>query len=279
MLNRRVCFIEVECDDNGARQLKRLEGLAIKGKVSRKMGSTLSEASLSVANLTQADIEYLTTYTSPYVKPKVKKKLNIYAGYEKTGWGRIFTGDIENALPSDMPDTWLNIKAKSLYYQNRMPLSYGLTNTTSKEAAESIANNLGLAFDWQATSTKTLDVFNFTGSYAGLIKKFNNLEDVTMYEDNGVLRVVDKIQKRPEKTAKLISKDTGMIGIPEPDEYGVKIKFLIDSSVFIGDWVYIKSVKLPGIDGYYQIYALEFDFATREQPFYCIASCKRYGVL
>jgi len=224
MLDRRVCFIEVECNDNGNRQLKRLEGLAIKGKVSRKMGSTLSEASVSVANLARSDIEYLTTFTSPYIKPKVKKKINIYAGYEKKGWGRIFSGDIENALPSDMPDTWLNIKAKSLFYQNRVPLSYGLTNTTTKDTAESIANNLGLAFDWQATSTKTIDVFNFTGSYAELIKKFNKLDDVTMYEDNGVIKVVDKIQKRPDKTAKLVSKDTGMIGIPEPDESNKECK-------------------------------------------------------
>ncbi len=279
MLDRRVCFIEVECNDNGNRQLKRLEGLAIKGKVSRKMGSTLSEASVSVANLARSDIEYLTTFTSPYIKPKVKKKINIYAGYEKKGWGRIFSGDIENALPSDMPDTWLNIKAKSLFYQNRVPLSYGLTNTTTKDTAESIANNLGLAFDWQATSTKTIDVFNFTGSYAELIKKFNKLDDVTMYEDNGVIKVVDKIQKRPDKTAKLVSKDTGMIGIPEPDEYGIKIKFLIDASVFLGDWIQTKSVKLPSTDGYYQIYALDFDFASREQQYYCNASCKRYGVL
>jgi hypothetical protein len=107
MQNRRVCFIEVETEDNGKKELKRLEGLAIRGTVNRKAGSMQSDAKLSVANLTQSDVEFLTTFTSPYVRPKVKKKINIYAGYTNTGWGKIFSGDITKALPSDLPDTWL----------------------------------------------------------------------------------------------------------------------------------------------------------------------------
>lgn len=298
MQNKRVCFIEVECIDNGtrrsvsdessslsssapapARQLKRLDGLAIRGRVSRKMGSTQSDADVSIANLTQSDIEYLTTFTGPYVKPKVQKKINIYAGYENTGWGRIFSGDIERALPDGQPDVWLNIKAKSLYYSNRIPLSYGVANTTNKELAKSIANNLGLAFEWQATSQKTIDVFNFTGSKAGLIKEFNDLEDVTMFEDNGVIKVVDKISKPPQNGVKLISKDTGMIGIPEPDQYGIKVKCLLDASLKVGGWIKTQSVRLPGTNGIYQIYTLDFDFSSREQQFYCDIYAKASGVL
>lgn len=279
MRNKRVCFVEIECIDNGQRSLKRLDGLAIKGRVSRKMGSILSEARVSIANLTKQDIEYLTTYTSPYINPSVLKRINIYAGYEETGWGRIFTGDIYKALPSDMPDTWLNIEAKSLYYQNRVPISYGVTNTSSKDLAQSIANNLGLAFDWQATSTKTFDIFNFLGSKTGLIKEYNNLEDVTMFEENGVLKVVDKLSKPPEGSIKVINKDTGMIGIPEPDQFGVKVKCLLDPSLFCGSWIKVESVKLPTINGNYQIYTLDFDFASRENPFYCDIYAKNYGVL
>ena len=107
MRNNRVCFLEVETNDNGNKQLKRLQGLAIKGRVSRKMSAVESEATVSVANLTKSDIEYLTTFTSPYVKPQSKKLIRIYAGYSQTGWGKIFEGDITEALPSDLPDTWV----------------------------------------------------------------------------------------------------------------------------------------------------------------------------
>jgi len=278
MLDKRVCFIEVETNDNGRRELKRLDGLAIKGRVSRKMGSVLSDARISVANLKRSQVEYLTTYTSPYVNPSVRKKINIYAGYEKAGWGRIFTGDIYKALPEGIPDTWLNIEAKSLFYQNRIPLSYGLQNVTMEEAGKSIATNLGLSFEWQASSQKTLDVFNFSGSQAQLIKEYNELDDVVMFEDNGVLKVVDKIAKRGDKTAKLVNANSGLIGQPEPDQFGVKFKCLLDASLYCGDWVKLESRNLPMINGYYQVYTIDFDFASREQQFYCEIYAKNYGV-
>lgn len=270
MQNNRVCFIEVESlDENGKQQMKRLDGLAIKGQVNRKAGTIQSEASLQVANLNKKTVEYLTTCTSPYFNKKTQKKINIYAGYEKTGWGRIFTGDITVATPKGMPDNWLHIKAKSLYYANRIPLSYGASNITSRELGQSIANQLGLSFDWQATSTKTIDTFDHLGSKAELIKKYNQLENVTMFEDNGVLRVVDKKQTPPENVVKLINKNTGLIGEVEPDEYGVKLKCLLDVSLDCGKWFKLESEKLPNLNGNYCIYTLDFDFASREQQFYC----------
>ena len=279
MRNNRVCFVEVETNDNGNKQLKRLQGLAIKGRVSRKMSSVESEATVSVANLTKSDIEYLTTFTSPYVKPQTKKLIRIYAGYSQTGWGKIFEGDITEALPSDLPDTWLNIKAKSLYYLRRAPVSYSTANTTMKDSAQSIAQELNLSFDWQATTNKNLDIFNFNGSKAELIKEYNRLGDVVMFEDNGKLKVIDKNAKRDDsKPVKVVSIDSGMIGIPEPDKVGVRVKYLLDASTNPGDWIQVKSVKLPVINGYYQIYELTYDFATREQQFYCEVLGKAAGV-
>ena len=280
MNNKRVCYIEIEVNNNGTKQLKQLDGLAIKGIVSRKMGAVLAEARVTIANLTRADIEYLSTYTSPYINPSVLKKINIYAGYEQTGYGRIFSGDIYRALPSDMPDTWFNIEAKSLFYSNRTPITYGAKNTTMQETAKSIAESLNLSFDWQATSMKTLDSFNFMGSKGELIKEYNRLDDVIMFEDNGKLKVVDKLAKRESnKTTKLISKGSGMVGLPEPDERGIKVKCLLDPSLSCGDWVQVKSEKIPNVNGYYQIYELGYDFANREQQFYSVISAKRYGVL
>lgn len=279
MQNRRVCFIEIETNENGKKQLKRLDGLAIKGRVSRKMGSSESEATVSVANLAKSDIEYLTTTTSPYIKTQTKKMINIYAGYSQTGYGRIFTGDIYEALESDMPDTWLNIKAKSLYYEKRAPITYSTSGTTMRQTAESISQQLNLSFDWQAIQNQNLDNFHFTGSKAELIKRYNALGDVVMFEDNGVIRVLDKSAKRTnQQPVKLISAESGMIGLPELNDKGVKVKCLLDPSLNCGAWIQVKSLKLPVANGYYQSYALDFDFATREQAFYCDISAKAGGV-
>lgn len=270
MNNKRVCFVEVECiSPSGTKQLKRLDGLAIKGTVSRKAGTVQAEASVSIANLAKPTIEYLTTYTTPYFNPKTKKKINIYAGYENTGWGQIFTGDIIEAIPQDMPDVWLQVKAKSQYYNQRVPISYGVGNITLKDLAQSIADELNLPLDWKSTSTKTVAGFDLIGSKGDLIKEYNRLGDVVMFEDNGKLRVVDKKTNPDTNKAKLISLHTGLIGDFEPDQYGIKGKCLIDPSMNLGDWIKTESIKLPGTNGYYRIYTLDFDFASREQQFYC----------
>ena len=105
--------------------------------------------------------------------------------------------------------------------------------------------------------------------YQKLIKEYNKLEDVVMFEDNGVLRVENKKSQPPESGIKLINKDTGLIGNVEPDQYGIKLKCLIDASLQCGDWIQTESVILPGTNGKYKIYTLDFDFASREQQFYC----------
>ena len=90
-----------------------------------------------------------------------------------------------------------------------------------------------------------------------------------MFEDNGILRVVDKKPKAPQGGIKLINKNTGLIGEVEPDQYGVKLKCLLDSSLDCGKWFKLESEKLPNLNGNYCIYTLDFDFASREEQFYC----------
>lgn len=290
MNNRRVCFVEVETNDNGKQQMKRLDGLAIKGTIHREAGSVSSEAKIQIANLTKSDLTYLTTYTSPYVKPKTKKKISIYAGYENTGWGRIFTGDIVQAIPDGMPDVWLNIDAKSLYYNNRVPISYGVQNITTQELGQSIADQLGLSFDWQASSTKTIDIFNLSGSKTELLREYNKLDNILMFEDNGKIKVVDKTPQNPQQNnntannnsnknkVRVLSKDTGMIGRPEPDQFGVKVKALIDPAWNCGDWFNLQSAILTDLNGYYWIYTMDYTFASREPEFYVELYGKAQGV-
>ena len=271
MRNKRVCFVELEIkDQNETKKMKRLDGLTIRGTVSRKAGQTQAEAKVQVFNLTKSTIEYLTTFSSPYFKPQAKKKINIYAGYEESGWGRIFSGDITKAIPTGMPDIILNIEAQSLNADQRTPISYSASDITAQDLGQSIANQLGLNYDWQATSTNKIPLFDFLGSKRELIKEFNNLENITMFEDNGTLKVVDKSPViKNTNQAKLINQNSGLIGEVEPDEYGIKFRCLIDPSMNCGGWVKTESVKLPSTNGFYQIYTLDFDFSSRDEQFYC----------
>ena len=284
-MDKRICYVQIQTPSGD----KEIKNISIKGRITRKMSETGSTASISIANLSREDVEYLTTYTSPYVDQRKKKQINIFAGYESTGDGMIFSGDIYSALPEGLPDTWLKIKAKTEFFnqQNIISISQGKTNT--KNLAAITANQLGLSLDWRSKSEKFIDTFNFTGAKAKLINKLNQLDDFIAFVDKGTLIVIDKGEEPPEDKAetsntkkkgfiKLINKKSGMIGLPQPDEYGIKVKILLDPAVNLGDWFKLESERLPIVNGFYQVYEMVYDFAAREPQYYIEISGKNKRV-
>lgn len=271
-VDKRICYVQIQTPSGD----KEIRNISMRGRITRKMSETGSDAKISIANLAREDVEYLTTYTSPYVDQSKKKHINIFAGYESTGVGMIFSGDIYSALPEGLPDTWLNIEAKTEYFnqQNIITLSQG--RMPVKNIAAIIANQLGCELVFRSSSEKFIDSFNFTGAKTKLLNRLNELDNFYAYIDNGVLYCVDRDETPPEQnssvktkgTIKLINEDSGLIGIPQPDEYGVKIKVLLDPSVNLGDWFKLESKRLPIVNGFYQVYEMTYDFATREPQYY-----------
>ena len=283
-MKKRVCYIEISAP-SGVKQIK---NIALKGTVTRRMGSVAAEAKVSVANLAKDDIEYLSTYMSSYVEPDKRKEIAIYAGYEDSGYGLIFRGDIIQAVQEGIPDTWLNIEAKTNYFNRQNVITYSVTSpVTTKQMAQNVANQLGISLSWKSKSQKLIDSFNFVGAKAKLIEEFNKYGDFIAFWDNDVLKVVDKDEETPaaktsepenssEGSVKLINASSGLIGIPQSTEYGVKFKVLLDPTLNPSDWVRLESEKFSAINDYYQIYSLKFDFASREKNFYCEIEGKNY---
>jgi len=137
---------------------------------------------------------------------------------------------------------------------------------------------LGVNLVWRSKSEKFIDAFNFTGAKAKLLNRINKLDNFHAYIDNNTLYVVDKDEQPPEESntsttkktgyVKVINGDSGLIGLPQPDEYGVKIKVLLDPSVNLADWFKLESKRLPIVNGFYQVYEMTYDFATREPQYY-----------
>lgn len=281
-MDKRICYVQIQTPDGD----KEIHNIAIKGRVTRKMSETGSECDVAIANLKREDVEYLTTYTSPYVDQSKKKRINIFAGYESTGVGMIFSGDIYSALPEGLPDTWLNIKAKTNFFEQQNIITYSQNTATTKEIAANISAQLGYELSWQSKSQKTIDAINFNGAKAKLLNYLNKLDNFRAFIDNNTLYVIDKDEEPPKedeqpktysgetsttkKTGyiKLITQDSGLIGLPQPDEYGVKIKVLLDPAVALGDWFKLESQRLPIVNGFYQVYEMTYDFATREPQYY-----------
>ena len=229
-MDKRICYVQIQTPAGD----KEIHNISMHGRITRKMSETGSSAKISIANLARDDVEYLTTYVSPYVDQSKRKRINIFAGYESTGVAQIFSGDIYSALPEGMPDTWLNIEAKTEYFNQQNIITFATTDTTAKNLAINIANQLGVNLIWRSKSQKLIDAFNYAGAKTKLLYKFNLVDTFRAFIDNGNMYVVDIDEEPPEdetnnKTSnnkktgyiKLITPDTGLIGLPQPDEYGV----------------------------------------------------------
>lgn len=287
-MQKRICYIEISAPSG----IKQIKNIALKGSVSRRMGSVAAEAKVSVANLAKDDIEYLSTYMSSYVEPDKRKQIAIYAGYQDSGYGLIFRGDIIQAVPEGVKDIWLNIDAKTNYFNRQNLITYSVTSpVTTKQMAQNVANQLGVSLSWKSKSQKIIDSINFVGAKAKLIDELNKYGDFVAFLDNDVLKVVDKDENAPafknsqsetsagnnsDGSVKLINLSSGLIGVPQATEYGAKFKVLLDPTLNPSDWVKLESEKFPAINDYYQIYSLKYDFSSREKNFYCEIEGKNY---
>lgn len=286
-MDKRICYVQIQTPSGD----KEIHNIGIKGRITRKMSETGSTAKISICNLAREDVEYLTTYTSPYVDQSKRKRINVFAGYESTGVGQIFSGDIYSALPEGMPDTWLNIEAKTEYYNQQNIITFQHSNIKVKNLAQNVASELKCDLVWRSKTEKIIDSFNFAGAKAKLIDRLNKVAFIRAFIDNNTLYVIDADEKPPKEeekpkeykgsarktagTIKYISAESGMIGLPQPDEQGVKVKVLLDPAVKIGDWFKLESKRLSIVNGLYQVYEMTYDFATREPQYYIEIKGKR----
>ena len=66
-----------------------------------------------------------------------------------------------------------------------------------------------------------------------------------------------------------------VFGIPEVTDVGVKVKYLYDNETTLGGGLRIVSDLNPAVNGDYGIYQLDFEVASREEPFYWTAAAMR----
>lgn len=255
-------------------QLKTYEGLSVTANGTKYANANQDDCEVKIANLDKATRDYILTETSPFNKNKQPKKLTVDAGRVSYGTARIFTGDIVSANISQPPDITLTIKALTGNYAKgniiarNQPSQIGL-----RKIAEQVAKDLGVSLDYQAKD-KSISNYSFTGGALKQIDKLGDTGGVNVYLDDNVLVVKDyNIPLTGKK--RILNLDSGMIGIPELTEEGIKVKFLLDNQTTLGGALEIESKLNPTANGTYVIFKLGFSIASRETDFYFEAECKR----
>lgn len=260
---------------------KTIDGLNVRFSVRQMCYAFGSQAQISIFNLSMQDVNYLTLF-SPFFSSKKRNKVKISAGYDNN-IVPIFEGDVWQALPTKHgADIVLNIKAVKGLFGGRQIVSKVIKNKAKRipvrEVCKQTASWLKLPLNYLATSNKVLDTFVMTGNVTEAIKKINSIGDVVAFEEDNQLKVIDV--KNPKGTGtRVISEETGMIGIPAIDHFGATIKIFMDNTVKLGDKIQLKSKLIPSANGDYYVYCITHDGALREQQFYSTLKCRRGGMI
>lgn len=273
MLDPRLIRVGIEVDGE-VRVYDEAMDIRVSG--SKMASAQQNECEVVISNLNRQTRNYILTETSPFNANRTPKRIYVDVGRVSTGLSRIFVGEIVSSAPSQPPDIAVTIKALTGSYARGLVIARsGLSQEALSAIAGRIAADLGVKLDFQATD-KQIGNYSFSGP---ALRQINNLElagAVDAYLDDTTLVVKDAGTPLPQRT-KVLSKESGMIGVPEATERGVKVTMLLDKDTTLGGALQVESGLNPSLNGEYTIFKLDFAAASREEPFYWTAEASRNG--
>lgn len=262
----------------GTTQLTLDGGLYLSASGQKYANALQDECTVVIANLKKETRDQLATQLTPFNYDQARKSIQLYAGRQSTGLFLLYSGDIVECTPSQPPNIMLTIKSKTAQFY-KYDLVAQAQNTTAplSQIAGGVALSMNLAAHFEATD-RTIQNYSYTGSTLKQVDKLGQVGSVDAYVDGSTLVVKDR-GAALKNTVLVLSKDTGMVGIPELTEYGIRVRCLLAPSVKLGGAVQLSSVLNPLIDGTYTIYKLGFEIASRDTAFYSIIEATKYPAL
>ncbi len=272
-LDPRIIRCEIEIDG----KMHVYEEVYIQASGQKTANTLQNECTIKIGNLSKPVRDYLITETSPYNWPRKRKRVILYAGRQSYGTFKLFEGDIIGCTPTQPPDVMLTLKAKTgvFFMSDFITGSYAEPVHLSAIAGDT-ARGMGLTLDFQAQD-KLISNYNYSGAK---LQQVNNLADAGSYnayvDDD---RLIVKNADAPlNSLAVILNKNTGMIGVPEVTEQGIKVKYLLDPQSRPGASLTIESELNPAANGTFVIYKTTFDISNRDTAWYTTAECRRPGL-
>lgn len=250
------------------------DGLRVRATGTKFANQQQNECTLTVTGLSMSTRDQLLTETSPFNSNRTPKRLILEVGRVGSGLFRIFIGDIVSAEPSSPPDVDVIIKAKTQAAQsgNVVAISSGAISRLSS-ISQRVAEEIGVGLDFQATD-KNISNFSYSGAALKMVNLLQDSGGVRAFIDDELL-IVKNYGSSLSGRIRILSMDTGMVGIPKATEKGVDVTFLIDSESLLGGMLRLESKMNKSLNGDYVIDQLKFDVASHEDPFFYTATCSQ----
>lgn len=269
MIKKRVCDITLETSSG----FKTISGLDISFNIKKLMGGGMNEAKIEVSGLSTSDIHYLTTSISSMFKPQSRKPyVSLSAGYSDN-YGTIFSGNAWYSVPSQRPNRTLTMTCYSGGEQRLQGVSVSIRDATIHSAIDNIAKQVSLDTNVQIPNVKIGNI-SYVGDVQGYFRLLEGFGDYQIYiDDNKIVAIEGRTYKGTG--VQVIDADSGLIGIPEPTDYGVNIKYRLNAYAQPGGILQLKSQLIPMVNGDYQILTVEHVGQSRGDSWYTLAECKK----
>jgi hypothetical protein len=269
-IDNRIIEVSIEIDG----KTHTYTGLNIVASGMKYANGNQNECEVKISNLDKPTRDFLMTATTPFNLKKTPKTVTIKAGRVSYGTTKIFSGEVVASSISQPPDITITLKCLTKNFQQGNIISTNQSATASvKQIATNASNLLGTVLNYQALD-KNVSNYSYNGPTLKQVDKLNELGSFNAYIDDDVL-VVKDFNKPLSNKVKVLSLETGMIGVPQFTEEGIQVTYLLDNVTVLGGMLRIQSRIYPACNGDYCIYKLGFEIATRETPFYYTAEAKR----
>ena len=265
-------LVSVSIEVNGV--IKTYDQIYIKATGTRYANALQNEAVITLTNLDKVTQDFILTETSPFTPNRTPKIVRLFAGRESYGTTLIYSGNVISTVVSQPPDVTITLKCLTGNYIKGTVLARNHPGVaTLAEISRGIAQDTNTILNFSATD-KNVTNYNFSGSALDQVGVLGSLANINAFIDNDVL-IVKNVNTTIAGSLKILNASTGMIGIPEITEQGVKVRYLLDNVSRLGSGLRITSDIYPAVNGDYVIFKLGFEISNRDTPFYFIAEASR----
>ena len=243
----------------------------------RYSNGNFGECALRIDNISKTTRDYLISKTTPWAKDRQNAIISLNVGRESYGTFQLFTGNMIAGSITQPPDIGI------IFHSSTGAAALGQVNafsanpkTSFQAICQQVADNISAAWGSPVTlsfqskfGSKIIGNYTFTGGITDQVHLLAQLADVDAYIENNTLVIRDI--GVPRKDAPIeINVNTGMIGIPEITEIGLRVRVLITNNILLGSPVRVTSAQNAVANGLFYVVRQYFEVASREAPFYWI---------
>ena len=235
-------------------------------------------AEVVIYNMERSTQDYLMNIMSPYSMDHRAKTLKILAGRKSYGMTLIYQGTVMVANISQPPDIGVTFTCLSgASFQNTVYSTQLAGNNSIETIATQAAQRFNASTRVQLPYYPKIANYAFSGTPIQELEYINSFGNISIFLTEGNTNVLTVKGSTVPLTGTLrqVSEETGMIGVPEWTELGIRVTFFIDNKTTLGGGIQLTSKRYPTFNGVYVIFKLNFDLANREKPFYYIAEAAR----